>query len=356
MDAIAGERHILDKQSMKIQRLGFSLVLVTFMILATSCNQSLKSAGTPFTPSVPIGLSISTLTPIPVYTHTFTTTITPNPTTISYPLKEDSARTRLLELLANNRNCRLPCLWGITPGNSTYQEAQAILAPLSNISDPLMTGFWPAGGSINPIFIEGNLATKVFVNFYVNIKSTNHIVNHITFQIREEEITKTIKNEPSIRKVFDSKSFSERTRTYGLGQVLSEQGIPEAVLIQTYNAQASLGHNLGGGFDILLLYPGQGLLAHYITQLQVVGQNIRGCPANAHVELELFPSGDENSFSQFLSQTQWAGMWPLPSNKPFWTPIEKVTNMTVEQFYQTFRQSPDQCIETPAKLWPAPFR
>ncbi|MDH5507610.1 MAG: hypothetical protein OEZ02_10350, partial [Anaerolineae bacterium] len=37
----------------------------------------------------------------------------------------------ILDLLENNGGCRLPCFWGITPGETTWSEAYALLAPLS---------------------------------------------------------------------------------------------------------------------------------------------------------------------------------------------------------------------------------
>jgi len=53
-------------------------------------------------------------------------------------------------------------------------------------------------------------------------------------------------------------------------------------------------------------------------------------------------------------QTPWANMWPVPINDLYYKPIEKATSMTLKQFYDTFRQPTDKCIETPAKLWPTP--
>jgi len=287
-----------------------------------------------------------------------TPTLTLNPTntsTIVPTLPAEGAWTKLLELLANNGGCRLPCLWGITPGKSTYKEAQAILTPLRSISDPLTTRFGPDGGAIFPVYIEEDLELNVAVGFNIDSNSDNQVISRIGFRAREEKKTIASNGEPTFAEIFDSASFGERVQPYMLSQVLSEQGIPAAVLIQTFNALASMGNSIGGGFDILLLYPEQGLLVHYTTQMEVIGEKVRGCLTNAHVDLELYPAGHGDSFAQFLSQTRWAEIWPLPA-KPYWAPVEKATSMSLEQFYETFRQSMDQCIETPTKFWPAPFQ
>jgi hypothetical protein len=123
------------------------------------------------------------------------------------------------------------------------------------------------------------------------------------------------------------------------------------VLLQTDGALAKY----SPGFEIVLFYPDQGLLVHYTTQMQIVGEKVRGCPANAHVELELYPAGHPESFSIYLAPTQWASLWPIPTvDNPFWKPVEKATSMSLEQFYETFRQPTDQCIETPLKGWYVP--
>jgi hypothetical protein len=85
----------------------------------------------------------------------------------------------------------------------------------------------------------------------------------------------------------------------------------------------------------------------------LVGKNVRGCMANAHVELELYPSGKRDSFAEYLAPTKWVGMWPVPNNL-YWKPIENATTMTLDQFYETFRQPTEKCIETPANLWIMP--
>jgi hypothetical protein len=90
----------------------------------------------------------------------------------------------------------------------------------------------------------------------------------------------------------------------------------------------------------------------YTTSKQFIGKNIQGCPQNAHVELELFPSGVSDSFSELLAKTQWAGIWPVPTDKPYVKSIEQATSMSLQEFYQTFSQPTDKCIETPINLWP----
>ena len=91
-------------------------------------------------------------------------------------------------------------------------------------------------------------------------------------------------------------------------------------------------------------------MVNYTTQMHLVGANVRGCPPNAHVEMELYPPGSSDSFFELLKQTDWA----VKMND--YKPLEEVTSMSVQEFYDTFREPTNKCIDTPAKLWPTPER
>jgi hypothetical protein len=128
--------------------------------------------------------------------------------------------------------------------------------------------------------------------------------------------------------------------------MLVEQGVPAAVMISTSGPpQIHIG---GGGFYIALLYPDKGIWVNYTTQMYLVGHRVKGCPTNAHIEMELYPPGDPNSFFARLNKTDWG------VKKNGYKPLEEATSMTLNEFYHTFREPTNKCIETPAKLWPTP--
>jgi hypothetical protein len=105
------------------------------------------------------------------------------------------------------------------------------------------------------------------------------------------------------------------------------------------------GYSNYNDFDIVLLYPDQGMLIHYTTKKRMVGNNILGCMANAHVELKLFPSGNGESFMDLMSPS-----WK--DRLAYYKPVEELTSMSVDDFYQAFRQPTDKCITIPNKLLP----
>ncbi len=322
---------------MKTQNIVLWTGLILLAMLFSSCAQSSENIFTP-TPTMPmVATSSATLTPpfTPLPTNSPAPTLTP---TMIPTLPVEAAQAELLKFLSDNGGCRLPCLWGIMPGKSSFQEAQIILTPLSSVSD--FTAFKSGLGSVTPYFIEGGLEIYTTIDFITN--RDNNVVSSIAFSTEAHRPLA----QGGYEDVFDSKFFGEKVSAYTLAHVLTEQGVPSSVMVETAGGPLTRGGT--GGFDILLLYPDQGILVNYKTQMHLIGSNVRGCPLNAYVQVELYPSGQPDSFFEGLKQTDWA------VKMTGYKPLEETTSMSVQEFYETFREATNKCIETPAKLWPTP--
>ncbi len=277
-----------------------------------------------------------------ISTHSPTGTLTPSFTVQTIPtLTTEDAYKKLLDLLENNGGCRLPCLWGIIPAKSTSNDAMSILFPLSGIAG--INSFSPNIGTIN---LRLTLEDGLNINISVVYLSKNNIVNQIAFS---SEAYHERKGGLGLDSIFNSTIFGDKLRFYMLPNILSEFGRPSSVMI-TSLAQPpsqSRGGDIGY-FRVLLLYPEQGILIHYITQINNIGQNVVGCLTNAHVELDIYPPGVGGVFFQNIDPSTQEDI------KNNYKPIEDVTTLTMEDFYQAFRQPTDKCIETPANLWTIP--
>jgi hypothetical protein len=312
--------------------LSFGFILV--IMLLSGCGQSSVAEKTPS--------SITNVSPTRTRKPILTATPSPiSPQTAVPTLDEEQARARLLELLANNGECRLPCLWGIMPGLSSYQEARSILKPLTSISQSTHLNS-ASPNDISPIYADSDLTISTSIAY---IYTTSGLVSSIAFRAGASQ-----ENKDGYISVFDSEIFGRRASAYMLPNILSEQGKPEAVLISTVGGYER-GKNVPG-FYLLLFYPDQGLFVSYTTSRQLAGGNVRGCFANAQVELRLYPPGQPDTFASNLAQTQWKNLWPVHVDSPNWKSIENASSMNLEQFYEIFRQRTDKCIETPANLWP----
>ncbi|HQX16794.1 MAG TPA: hypothetical protein PLA27_10270 [Anaerolineales bacterium] len=324
-------------------------IFLIVVMVVISCEQlseitTISPSKNPVIPTISTSTPKATMTPsrIPV------ASITPK----SVPaLPFDEAQKQLLDLLNTNGDCDLPCLWGITPGLSNQQDARNILMPLSSISPQDKTYFDSTAlngvlfGTISPLHFDEKYR---FNSLVVYRYSDNGIIHRISFRAMEEQIlTDSNGNLTGIMPIYDSSAFIKRTEYYSLHHLLSEQGMPESVAIYTS------GNSHRGGsikIDIAVFYPNQGIWAQYETYVNEfdVEDVIKICPLHTHVEMELYPPGDPDSFYSHLDQTNWRYI------KGGAKPLEEAASMSIEEFYQTFRDPTDQCFETPVDIWPPP--
>jgi hypothetical protein len=360
----------LKREEMKMQKstLLFSLLFLLAMLAGCVPSPERLITPSPVVTSPPLRSLTPTETMLPSITASATSTITPSSTPTFIPtlptstpsiiptLPADDARQRLLDLLANNGACEIPCVWGITPGKSSYLEGRSILMPLMGIAE--VADFTPKyhGDVITPLYIEDNSRLNTSVVDRLNttvdyLYGNDGIVSHIHFEALEEEVTYDSNgNWTTKRPIVDSATFEKRVAYYSLAHVLTEQGMPASVMIRFTGER--LYHEYAGGLNIALLYPDQGIWVNYEIPMENLGATKRGCPNGmAHVELELYPPGNHSSFYSQLDKTDWGTI------KDSYKPIEEVTGMSVEKFYEIFRNpTANQCLETAANIWPTPIR
>lgn len=331
---------------MKIQKIVSWFGSLFFVAIVSGCAQPVQ--GTPTLtlglPTIPVTMTIAAETITPTLTSSPTGTPIPATPTDVPTLPAEDAHQRLLALLANNNDCSLPCLWGITPGKSSFLEARSILLPLRDIAETAY--FDPASpDSISPLIVENNQRLYTDIAYLYN---ANDVITLMRFRALEEELSQDEYGNQLTTPIYGSPEFIQRIEYYSLSHLLSEQGIPTSVMISrelTYenNRRSFL-------INIVVLYPNQGIWAKYTTWMDenAVGSNIRSCPVNARVEMNLTPTGNPESFYTLLDRTDWG------VTKGEYKPLDEATSMSVEEFYQTFSQPTDKCIETPANLWPTP--
>lgn len=316
--------------------------------MLTACERPVENAATA-SPRAPVTTTSATKLLQSTLTPTATSTLIPSSTHTAVPaLPAEDARQRLLELLANNGGCQLPCLWGITPGISTNVDARNILMPLSSIAVPEVTYFGllhgvPVG-AITLLYVEDELRLNTGIGY--DVFDDGDTVRSIGFRVQEEKMVTDSDGNLYGEPIFDFPPFAKRVEYYSLSHVLTEQGIPDSVMISFY--LPSIDPTFDGGFKIALLYPEQGIWINYAMPLYDHGVIESGCPASAHVEMNLYPSGDPQAFYLLLEKTDW------PRMKEGYKPLEEVTSMSLEEFYQTFRNPTDKCLETPTNLWLTP--
>lgn len=260
------------------------------------------------------------------------TLVTPSPISS----KEDSYQ--LVEnLIKHNENCQLPCWWGITPGVSSSVELHEKLLPLSDIADIHL--LFDESGSIDIQYPKKNWLINIVLSFTSNETST--LIE--TIVIRTNIIS--LKNNTNRTERFSALEYQELFETYSLDKILSTYGQPANILIRADVYDSSHSPET---FEITLLYPKQGIFVRYTMLAEKVGNNIGGCPAKSIMELWLLSPDDMGNYQQILSTVDptWEGNFPYSKS------VSEVTSMTIEDFYQTFKEPTNRCVDTPLIIWP----
>jgi hypothetical protein len=306
------------------------IILSFFLILFTSCsllNSSSKVTNTKRPEltqinTIPITLP-RTRTPTNTKIPTRSTTNTPQPTmTIPstwtpLPTLEATAAVLYVEdLLQTNAGCKLPCWWGITPGKTTWLEANQFLESFS-----LLQG------------INGNPNDSAYASFIIPYPESMGSISHAY----------GIKN-GIVYEILDLYN-SNITINYNLVDMLNNYGQPDDILISAYYEPRHSDY-----MDVVaIFYLQQGILViYYDNGGGLVGDKIQVCPQNAtYPYLNLWaPSLNlslEDAISRYLDTRNW----------PAYQDIQEAAGMNVESFYLTFKEpNNESCLELSPTDWP----
>jgi len=262
--------------------------------------------------------TIQPTTPVP----TFTVQPTPTETPVPIPTVEDMEVTQqVLWLFETNNGCQLPCWWGITPGQTTWQTAREFLGEFDfDIYEFPRDSGSTYYGVIIPIPVEEFFGYE----WELGISARNGVVEKIFANV-------FIENPPQ-----------GNLAPYALSSFLTTYGAPSEVWLFTYSSPY-VGDELP--FVATLFYAEQGIAALFGINGERQGEIVQGCIQDEPVSFLSLWSPDLNlTFEQVTNGTSELE-WDYLS-------LEESTEMNVITFYETFR-NPDNitCLKTPAELW-----
>ena len=148
---------------------------------------------------------------------------------------------------------------------------------------------------------------------------------------------------------FGGSEYDQLFYYYTLPQIFSNYGPPASVYIGTWTE----GPILGGPyipFSVVLYYPETGFLIEYTSPNKKVGQYVQGCPQLSLFTLYTVSPDEDISLEKILSNSSGDGI--RAENIDYFKPIEEATGMTIDEFYQKFKDPNNtECLETPIDLW-----
>ncbi|MEZ4594150.1 MAG: hypothetical protein R3D55_23860 [Chloroflexota bacterium] len=218
-----------------------------------------------------------------------------------------------------NGNCKLPCWWGIVPGETEWQTAKSFLRTLAT---KISTG--PYSES-DPEFIA-----YLDIPVMEDLSAANVLRQY--FSVQDGVIVK-IQPEPSHRMPFTV-----------ISEILDDYGLPSEIWLDTYGYS----HGELNPFRLVLFYPEKGILARYFDDAEFEDDDVVGCFSNHTGAVVLWAPDLELTFAEALNGTRALGTY----GEQYYKPLEEATDMDIETFYQTYLDpDTETCIETPAELW-----
>lgn len=260
----------------------------------------------------------STATHVSVRTATMSATVrppgTPQPTSIA-TLSPDEAETLVLSLFKTNGGCRLPCWWGITPGDTDWQAAEDFLSPIA-------------------FKIVGNRVEEpILYTVYISVpEELSPVLQDHNYEV-QAGIVKMIE-----APIIDLPNFS-------FSALLTEYGPPTEIWLVTAKEPRD-------GFHVLsvTLFYEQGYLLGGGVEVTTEGDIIQGCLQQGRVT-RIATWAPEERFTYTEASSRTIGLQP----NPFALSLEEATGMSIATFYNTFKDSSTSvCLETPRSIWPAP--
>jgi len=244
------------------------LILILYIICFTSC-QIVEKVSPPEltdTPSPePISTKAHTDTTTPIPSLTFTPTLAPTfkPTITITPSWTPVPTLQLKEALEaadriyqDNGGCELPCVWGVTPGKTTWEEVRDRFSPLGTISKE---EYHP--GIITYTFrsaVPSDVDPHEF-GFYLILFHTEDGENTIEeIKIGSQDISPT----------FDPQ----------LASILNTFGKPDQIWLKVTTGIIQNDTVRYAWYELVLFYPDQGYIILYEDDTLVVGRTLMICP------------------------------------------------------------------------------
>lgn len=325
--------------------------------VSTAIQSSPTGAAMP-TPSVTAQAVTSTASPTsstrpPTSTISATSHLAsavPRPTLVA-----GEAKALVFDLLGNNGGCRLPCLWGLTPGQTDIPSLNDFMAQFGNLASPdvyISTDNFGELGGFSLSHRENSVHIGTGFSYYKNSKNTRlellGMYGSALYELGKDPDWLS----PEVSPLYGDASFNQAFEYYMLPQILSNYGQPTQVLLAPFPDDPDRSDITWHPFILVLLYPEEGIFVEYVSPRETAGNNFIGCPSKSHISLAVW-SPESGLALEYVIQK--AGSEINELNKEYFKPVEEATTLSLADFYQKFKNPENtDCLETSKKLWTSP--
>jgi hypothetical protein len=257
-------------------------------------------------------------------------TLEPPLPTAGPTLGPDKEQSLVLDLLANNAGCQLPCWWGMAPGKTTWRAAQSYFASI--------------GKSIARF--ENNEVT----NYTVKFRAPQHNMQiGQVYNVNKDGLIDMIWVRGAVVRddvrIYGDPQFLKDWQHYMPARLANTFGMPEQVMMKTFQSVPEG----APPFNLLVFYPQHGILVRYYGPTEQFDKTIRFCLDQADITLWLWSPDHQMTLMEVARVGQ-----DLPLNEMAdYRSLEEATGTGVTAFYEELtKNSNEVCLTTAADLWP----
>ncbi len=317
---------------MKIYKLLFPRWIYAIALLFLyGCSISAPQSADQASTLTPTAQSSPTQTPAPTYTPTNTPTSIPATKTLTPfpPLATEELENKIFELLRTNNGCELPCWWGITPGETRWEDAERLLLYLRfRVSLPDRVKL------INHFsMFEGENIPILFIGF---VELESGVIDAMIVQTGGGIII--------------SRSFQEDWARYDPAKIIARYGVPSRVIVRSASLVPEPPVPITKPYSIYFFYDELGFYIRYDGEVAFKSV-YRFCPSfgpggnlKDQIEIAISQINGTNSLDELTS-----GMLIYPK---FHKALEDITDLSVEEFAELYSGNEPVCFETPRDIWP----
>jgi hypothetical protein len=268
-------------------------------------------------------------------------------------LSAEEAKTLVFDFLKDNAGCRLPCLWGLTPGQTDIQTLDDFMAQFRELVTPdvyvSVRDFGQRGG-FTLSYRKDNVHIGTGFSYYKNKEDSGLDLLAIRGSAMQERGKDLDWKSSDLRPLYEDASFNQAFAYYLLPQMLSNYGHPAQVLLAPFPDESDRPDIQWHPFSLVLIYPEHGIFVEYVSPRETAGSSFFGCPSKAHLSLAVW---DPKSNLTLEYIVQKAGLEINELNMDYFKPVEEATAMSLNEFYEVFKDPQNtKCLETLQELWP----
>jgi len=273
-----------------------------------------------------------------------TNTLEETPIIIFRDITNIEANNKFLSIIENNGQCELPCVWGLSPGQTSKQDLDSFLnqLPKTNTLRFYIHNFLNENsGSIVYAYRKNSVISNFIFSYYVNNKNNNiDMLTLHAYGLKENGLSIDW-DYIEAQSIYDAPEFNQMIDFYSLKNVLSRNGKPSKILIFVNDFPIE-NSNVPPRTVLLILYEEQGFLVVY-TMLNEENDNlVVACPNKSTINLVAWDQEQNISMDDVIEK---GGTELNHETYEYFKALDEVTPYSMDSFFKKFTSNNSSCIE-----------